>query len=443
MGPFVICELKRNIIHPKTWFMIIILFILSFQMIGDYRGESIRNPIESTFEFRGKQTERNGNRILFEYQKGPEISRSSAEILVDTGVQMRLAARQGDYIKWSRLNSFSNLIWAKAAAQNMHTGRKERLDLFEEASSLIWNDVSGGIPYEDIDFINGDPSLSTSFVSNLFKHSSYYHILYKNQLNPIGRYHVDSMTFIYHYINKVIPGLLGLLVLILVFDSISGDWSNGSLKLILTQPFSRRKYLLSKMTIGVLHTLFIIIIPIIVITLVLGITGGFGNYNYPVLSLEEGFTSLQTIPNYLEQDTNRFGNHWIMGISAYSQMPENSGISPRLTFMPLYQFLMLSVLLLTLCIIFYVSLNILISSITKNKIVGFSISGLVTLAGITISQRWVDGDQYNLSPFTMNNPVRILNGTYNSTALMAVIVLCLSGLFIFILNNLYYQRKDL
>lgn len=103
----------------------------------------------------------------------------------------------------------------------------------------------------------------------------------------------------------------------------------------------------------------------------------------------------------------------------------------------------MALLLLLVSIMFYVVLNLFISFVIKNKIIAFSVSGLITLVGTIISQRWTVGDRYNLSPFTMNNPIMILNGTYNVTVLTTLIILAGTILFMFSCNILYYQRKDL
>ena len=50
---------------------------------------------------------------------------------------------------------------------------------------------------------------------------------------------MDSITFLYHYINNIIPILIGFIVLVIIFDSINDEWNTGSLKTLLTQPFSR------------------------------------------------------------------------------------------------------------------------------------------------------------------------------------------------------------
>lgn len=295
-----------------------------------------------------------------------------------------------------------------------------------------------------MDFSYNNEEGRRTWIDHFLTESKYYYTLYKNNIQPIHKKHIDSITFLYIYLNDIIPIFLGFIVLIVIFDSINDEWSNGSLKLVLTQPFSREKYLISKLIAGMLQVVFIVIVPALTISIGLGFFDGFKNYNYPVLYLEKGFQTFQPLPNYLQRDFERVGANQSLGISTYSNIPDvSSGMSSRLTLTPLYKFLLLALLLLLLCIVFYVVLNNLISSITKNKIIALAISAIITLMGFIISQRWTVGDKYNLSPFTMNNPVRILNGTYNVTALTSVVVLVSTSLLLFLSNILYYRRKDL
>lgn len=443
MGTYIWFELRRKIIQPKTWFLMVLIFILSFQKIVDYNEKSltdISSP-EVTFDLRGKYMESSGNRLLDHYKDGPEKSKKSAELLLNTGTQIRIAAAEENYHEWKRLISFGELINSKAAVQKMGGLREES---FRIRSMKIWKEVSNGVDYDEVDFEFGNPMALRGYSDTFLADAQYNHILYRDNLHPIGRYHMDGMTFFYHYFNEIIPMLIGFIILILVFDSINEEWSNGSLKLILTQPFSRNKYIMSKIIVGTLQTLFIILIPAIIISMGYGILNGFENYNYPVLHMEKGLQSFKPLPNYLERDMGIKGYNDHYGISIYSHVVDPIvGFSKKLNFIPLYKFLSMALLLLIFATIFYVALNVFISSITKNKIIGFSASGLITLIGTVISQRWTIGDRYNLSPFTMNNPVMILNGTYNATALMALTVLIVSIIVIYLTNLIYFQRKDL
>lgn len=448
MGAYIWFELRRKINQPKTWFLMGLIFILSFQKIADYNVKSLTDSSVLSFDQYGDLMEMKGDNLIWPYEDGPwklmdesGKSRDSAKLLINIGTEMRVAAKEENYTEWKRLKSFGDLISSKAAAQRVG-GLKE--ESFRIRAMKIWDEVSGGIDYADVDFKLGDMMSQRGYSDNMLASANYYHILYRDNLHPIGRYHMDSMTFIYHYFNDIIPILIGFIMLILLFDSINDEWNNGSLKLILTQPFSRNKYLISKIIIGSLHGLFIILIPTLIISVGYGIMDGFGNYNYPVLHIEKGLQSFKPLPNYLERDMNNLKFNDTFGISIYSHVVEPiAGFSKKLSFIPLYKFLLMALLLLIFSIIFYVVLNIFISSLTKNKIIAFISSGLIILIGTIISQRWTVGDRYNLSPFTMNNPAMILNGTYNATALMAVVVLSGTALFIFLCNIIYYQRKDL
>ena len=441
MGAYIRFELKRKINQPKTWFLMVLIFILSFQKVTDYKVKSLIDPSRPNLDLSGEVMENGGNSLLKDYKDGSEKSKNSVQLQKNIGSQMRIAAEEGNYAEWNRLASFGNLVKSKAAIQKVGGLREES---FRIRAMKIWDDVSGGIEYKDVDFEFGNLRSLRGDSDTHLAWGKYYHILYRDNLHLIGRYHMDSMTFLYHYFNDIIPILIGFIILILGFDSINEEWNNGSLKLILTQPFSRNKYLTSKITVVILHSLFIILIPALIISVGYGIIDGFENYNYPVLHIEKGLKSFKPLPNYLERDIEIAGyNDWI-GISVYSNVVEpRAGFSKKLDFIPLYKFLLLVLLLLIFSITFYAVLNTFISSVTKNKIIGFSASGLITLIGTTISQRWTIGDRYNLSPFTMNNPVMILNGTYNATALMALVVLTATGLLMFLCNMIYYQRKDL
>ena len=443
MGAYIWFGLKRKIFQPKTWFLMVLIFILSFQKIVDYNEKTLSNTYsrEAVFDLKGKHMESGGNRLLNHYKDGPEKSKNSAKLLIDTGTQIRIAAAEENYDEWKRLVSFGRLIDSKAAVQRFGGLREES---FRIRSMKIWNEVSNGVDYEEVDFELGNPFALRGYSDTFLADAQYNHILYRDNLHPIGIYHMDSMTFLYHYFNQIIPMLIGFIILILVFDSINEEWSNGSLKLILTQPFSRNKYLISKIIIGTLQGLFIILIPAIIISTGYGIVNGFENYNYPVLHIKKGLQSFKPLPNYLERDMGISGYNEYFGISIFSHVVDLPlGFSKKLSFIPLYKFLLMALLLLIFATIFYVVLNIFISSITKNKIIGFSASGLITLIGTTVSQKWTIGDRYNLSPFTMNNPVMILNGTYNATALMALTVLTVAIILIYLTNLMYFQRKDL
>ncbi|WP_353892498.1 ABC transporter permease subunit [Proteinivorax hydrogeniformans] len=431
MGSYITFELKRKLKDPKTWFLMAIIFIISFQMIGDYRADDARRPYRF-INLRSVPEIHLDSYREFDW----DVSDSAIDFLhiwLETYDQAQAAYLAEDYKEYTRLYSLANLhLSIFNTPQEDHPWS----EWWDKEIREIWGDVSGGIAYEEIEFYN--PRRRPNYYSIIS--GQLYHQLHANNIEPIGRYHMDSMTFMYHYFREIVPMLLAFVIVILVFDSINDQWKSGNLKLILTQPFSRKKYLLSKIIISILHVLFVLLIPALVITLLLGLSDGFENFKYPVTYLEGGFTSTDPMPNYLESNKEQFGIQ-VLGISEYSLI--RHGVSERLTLMPLYQFLLLALALLVLCTVFYVALNIFISSVTKNKIIGFSAAAVISIIGIAVSQRWIVDEKLNLSPFTMNNPVNILNGNYNTTPLLAIIVLVTATALLILGNIWYFKKKDL
>ncbi|WP_350344563.1 ABC transporter permease subunit [Proteinivorax tanatarense] len=434
MKSYIKFELKRKLKDPKTWFLMAIIFIISFQMIGEYRADDARRPYRYVC-FRDFP-----ELLLDSYSQQDtnvpdDILIDSLHIWMETYDQAQAAYVAENYNEYTRLYSFAELLMSRYSHPREDDPRSEWWD---QEIKKVWDEVSGGLAYEEIELYN---STNSSSLYGFLINGQLYHHLHINDIEPIGRYHMDSMTFLYHYFREILPILLVFVVVILVFDSINDQWKSGNLKLILTQPFSRKKYLLSKLTTSILHVLFVLLIPALVISLFLGLSDGFENFKYPVTYLEGGFTSADPLPNYLERDAERMGNYQALGISGYSII--RGDISERLTLMPLYQFLLLALALLVLCTVFYVALNILISSVTKNKIIGFSAAAVISIIGIAVSQRWIVDEKLNLSPFTMNNPVNILNGNYNTTPLLAIIVLVTATAMLILGNIWYFKKKDL
>ena len=440
--------LKKRIKQLKTWFLIIMILIISILAIRDYQAKSMEYTGDY-FDSLGKHIEdlsysRYG--IYLPNEEGRDIYeklKNNYRLMYNTGTQIRINGQDNNYKEANRLASFSYLLFAKDVAQK-EGGIREIL--FHRQSAGMWDNVSGGIEFGKIDF---NPPIGYWGIWQQYYYyllyAKYYNYLYQYDLEPIShRNKMGSMTFLYQYFNKIIPVLLGAIVLILTFDSINEDWLNGSMKLTLTQPFSRWKYILSKIIVGVLHSIFVIIIPVLLITIVFGFFDSFENYNYPVLFLQDGFTRFEPIPNHIEFDRENLGFNCDIGISLYSSYPKGEVyVHSRIDLIPLYEFLFFALLLTILFILFCVTLNVLISSMIKNRITSFTVVGGIILIGTVLSNKLVTGHKYNLSPFSMNNPVRILDGTYNVTALVATMILIGALLILFMINVLYFKRKDL
>ncbi len=110
---------------------------------------------------------------------------------------------------------------------------------------------------------------------------------------------------------------------------------------------------------------------------------------------------------------------------------------------PFYNFLLLSILFTMLFVMFSVALGELISALIPNEIISFALVSLVFVIGYKLGQPYIHGRHYNLSPFTMNNPATIINGSCNVTSLTSILILSLSTLVLLTIGILYFKKKNI
>lgn len=242
----------------------------------------------------------------------------------------------------------------------------------------------------------------------------------------------------------IIPLICMIIIIILSFDGVNSEWTGGNQKMILTSIYSRNKYIISKVIVGSMYAFSVILIPVMIISIGYGMLDGFSNYNYPVLYSKDNFSALKTINNYVAFDLSNVGYNLTLGLSIYSGFPKaEMGMSNSLMVAPLFKVLLIGMIILILYITFYVILSTLVSSMQKNKIVSFVLLLLISISGTLISIPLTLDNHINVSPFSMNNPIRILNGTYNTTAISSIIVLLGASILLLLFNLYYFKRKDI
>jgi ABC-2 type transport system permease protein len=91
-------------------------------------------------------------------------------------------------------------------------------------------------------------------------------------------------TFVKGFIENGISLFIPLLVMIVSIDIVSGERSDGTIKLLLTRPIRRWKILLSKYVAMVLAVSLIILMIGIISYLIAGLVFGYGGWNLPTLT---------------------------------------------------------------------------------------------------------------------------------------------------------------
>lgn len=446
MFTLITMELKQKLRNPLTYFIILALCIMSVLHISETK--KVR---ESRF-FKGHNP-------YYYLLQGPSDFNFSEEMKIlypkayaSTIIMKKIqediinADMEKDIKELNRLNAFYNLLLSKHSSV-----RNDPIlgELFYKKVESMWDDVSNGIKYEDIDFspINGiDKDGDTHLLV-----AKYYDELYKNDLEPIYSDDTNNITYIYEYFFKIIPTVIILIPILFAYNSINKEKNTGSLKLVITQSISRRKYYISKWISGVIHVLFVIFTPGILISSILGFTNGFVSMKYPAIYFKGIMSSFIPVPNYFDGLRENIGINNLRlvfhNFNYIAPIHKQDAIwvyeHENMEVIEFYKYLFMVLLLTILFVGFCVALVQLISAIVNKEIISFVVSIGIFAIGILVSSPFKYDEHLNLSPFTMENASRIIIGTYNVTGLVSVIVLFVTTAILLILGCRYFRRKEI
>lgn len=448
MFPLLKRDLKQRIKSPLTWFIILILCIMSMLNIIEMKEQRLNRPfnghdaflLESIGSFEWGQ-------IFDEQQKKLYPKAYSSENLLEkTEQQIIEANKKNDVKEVVRLMAFHELLFSKHLFVSndviMNT-------VFEKKVIEMWNDLGDGIEYEDIDFRSFYSHDDSNKYWTLLI-AKYYHQLFKNDFEPIYKDDINNITYLYDYFFNIVPKLILVISIILIYNIINKEKNMGSLKLIITQSTSRWKYYLNKWITGVIHVLFVIIIPALTISSILGLINGFKSMKYPSFYLKGSMTRFKPIPNYLDTLKIELGYYPKLQPYTFSNYaPANRRLTSygdshsRMDIISFYKYLLMVILLTVLFIAFAVALTQLISALINKELISFALVSSIFVVGTLVSSPFKYENHLNLSPFTMENASRIVIGTYNVTALTSIIVLLFSTVLLLIVGCKYFKKKEI
>lgn len=437
-------DLKQKIKNPLTWFIILILCIMSLLNIVEMKEKRLDRPFKGhDIDLLAVRGSFNWSQFFDEREKKLNPKAYYSRCILDKVEKDIIKAVEENNIKEiTRLRSFYNLLWAKSESV---TNDVIMNTVFEKKAIDIWDDVSGGIEYEDIDFY---PSGFTDFKFGTLVIAKYYHQLYQNNLEPVYSDDINNVTYLYDYLFTIVPNLILVICIMFIYNIINREKNTGSLKLIITQSTSRWKYYISKWISGLIHVIFVIILPAVSISTILGVLNGFVSMKYPTLYLKGTMTNFKPIVNYLDAAKVSLGFYpKLIGFSYYapvSKVVQNLlPVHGKVEVIPFYKYLLMVVLLTILFIGFAVALIQLISAIINKELISFVVVSLIFVVGTLVSTPYKYEKHLNLSPFTMENASRIVIGTYNVTALTSIIILLFSTILLLFIGCKYFKKKEI
>lgn len=439
-------DLKQKIRSPLTWFLILILCMMSIINVNEIKNQRMNRVFEGHDAFSlSKRGAFKWSELFDEREKMLFPKAYYSESVKEKNEEQIIIANEANNTKEVvRLMAFNCLLWAK---YNFVGNDMIMNTVFEKEVKDMWKDVGGGIEYRDIDFNSSAKIESNEGVWSLLM-AKYYHYLYKHDIEPIYSDDINNITYLYDYFFNIVPKLIVAISIVLIYNSINKEKNSGSLRLLITQSVSRWKYYISKWFSGIIHILFIIIFPAITISSLLGCLYGFKPLNYPTFYIKDTMTTLEPIPNYLDAIKMEVGTYpklkyWTF--SYYAPVSTNNPTVPhrKMEIIPFYKYILIIMLLTILFIAFAVALVQLISAIANKELISFSLATIIFLLGILISSPFKYEKNLNLSPFTMESASRIITGTINATALTSIIVLSASTILLLLIGTTFFKKKGI
>ena len=444
-------ELKRKFKNPVLWIMILIITVLLYiniersyeanemDIILNYQpGIIVLSRDESYFD---------DSPITF----NDNYSDSYNSIVSYTFEISRKAYFDHDLVKLNKIGSFRSLLSVNLYANSIGNGNRDDVlskYLCQIANEELWDKVSDGTKYEDIDFsYNGRLNLY-NVISTIFR-ARYYYYLSINNLDEIEKNEFNNLYVLYNWTTEIIPILVVFVTILLSYDLINKDVKEGSTKLLITQSIPRWKYYIGKFFASLIIVLFVIMLPLTISNIYLKFNVKSQPINYPIVYDNQGLKKIKPSFNYIKENLKKYEKYEQV---AFYKIPYSKVDSTQFKW-PLYQrntdligfdkFLLLTFFYNLLFIMFIIAFVQLISSIFNNVII--SLFATVGIYGgfYYLFRPFLHGKHYNLCPFTMNNGARIVAGTHNVTMLTATIILISSTILFLVIGLKYFKIKEI
>lgn len=300
-----------------------------------------------------------------------------------------------------------------------------------------WADIRSLFNYPRLSVL--DEASDSLWAERLIWRGCYHLYLYQEDLPPARPYGTSPWTFVFNFLREGLPTLLGLVTLLMTVNLVHRDRKSGAIKAALTVPSSRNRYLLRKLGLGFAASWLAVLIPHILTFTFLGLKHGFRGLGYPVL-LDKGVSSWRVAPELLR--VLRTATFEFVGMSQYITNNAPFANFERLHFVPLWQFLLLAVLLLALFILFCTALGLLISVVVKNELLAHVAAIGVFALGLQFGSMLPGLKTSVWDLFSKANVIPLLEGNHTSTYLASAVVLVGATLAAVLLSCQVFRRSD-
>ncbi|WP_346914680.1 ABC transporter permease subunit [Clostridium sp.] len=303
----------------------------------------------------------------------------------------------------------------------------------------IWNELFPEIEYDSLKFSNLSTSDGTSETKNRIVKIKYKYDLFNKDIRYIDNYSLNNVTFIYNMIDKILPIIICVVVVLISFNSISDEYRLGITKNISTQPFKRSKYYITMVLSNVLVIFLIVVVTTLILSLFVGAISDFHSFDTPILTHNNQWNALNIKGMDLKEAYNVTLQKSYLGPVEISNNDLSKNLFSNVAFISFGKFLMQALSLFFVYTFLLTTISVFVSSIFKDKIKSLIV--LIVINAIGYISSYFYPSIFNI--FSMGNATKIITGSINFTLLGSFIVLFI-GIFISILiSTSYLKRKDI
>lgn len=464
MKTFIWFELKQIFRNIKVWFLMLIIIVIGIVMVQDYNAKAaigynnllvnvnllINNVYNKTLNEDQKKPEKFSNKFPYYTEEQLHNAVAMYEGLSERGINAKEAYFEKNWHVYNEQLAYYNYlnVMEKLWFEAFDSARNEKETIYQSiidhTRQQAINENYPELYLTPIAYEARDKE-DIVIAVDVFNRMRHYHLLSKSNLMPLNQYSITSMTFPYIFIDRFGFIFIAFVVLALLHDHFGKDRENGSIKTLISMPDSRKWYMPYKIVSGYIASIIVVTLPMLIISILLGISDGFRTWKYPVLAHLKGFTSFKGIPDNAAYDMLQHGYNRYIGISKFSSYPATPkwGIHMDLEFISLWQFMLVAISIMSLFIFLIVLINAFTSSLIKNKMLVLIVNLCIALVGIVLTQIF-NGSFWNLiNPFAYSNPIAIVGGYGSYTALTAFAVLTVEIITLYVLSKRSFFRIEI
>ena len=315
---------------------------------------------------------------------------------------------------------------------------KNEAELLKTNIIDIWNELLPEIEYDTFKISNLEPN-TVDKTKNYCVEIKYKYDLFNKDIRYIDNYALNNVTFIYNMIDKILPIIICVVVVLISFNSISDEYRLGITKNISTQPFKRSKYYITMVLSNFLAIFLIVVVTVGILSVFVGAISDFYSFDTPILAHNSQWNTLTIKGMDLKEAYNVTLQKSYLGPVEISNNDLAKNLFSNVAFISFGKFLIQALSLFFVYTFLLTTISVFVSSIFKDKIKSLIV--LIVINAIGYISSYFYPSIFNI--FSMGNATKIITGSINFTLLGSFIVLFI-GIFISILiSTSYLKRKDI